>query len=281
VPLRAEGAKIRKYQARLAAAHATLPDPIYAAMIEDLDDLVGRVMVKLDELQLAESTLLIFVSDNGGLEHLDLGLDRLVTSNAPLRAEKGTIYEGGIRVPLIARWPSFIGKGGVQGTAATLADLLPTFLDLAGAPPSERGNFDGRSLAGLLKGRTGDLANRPLYIHYPHYHHGRPASAVILGRWKLIEFLDDGALELYDVVSDIGESRDQSRRHPQTTSKLKRMLESWRREAGARMPVPNPDYDASKAAQWWEFESKQPISLDRYRKLLAPGEFPVSPARHH
>jgi uncharacterized sulfatase len=273
VPMRAERQKIEKYQRRLAAAQATSPDPIYAAMIEDLDDLVGRMASKLDELQLAESTLMIFVSDNGGLEHLDFGLNRQVTSNAPLRGEKGTVYEGGIRVPFVARWPKVITAGTVQDTPAALYDLLPTFLELAGAARQETTNLDGSSLGSLLRSRSARaLSKRPLYFHYPHYHHGRPASAVIQWPWKLIENLDDNSLELYDLQRDTGEQRNLVATEQRRAIRLQRLLASWRDQVGAKMPAPNPKFDPARAKEWWDIRSGKPLDMERMREWLERGE---------
>jgi arylsulfatase A len=280
-PLRAERQKVEKYRARLAAAQTSLPDPIYAAMIEDLDGLVGRVAARLDELQLADSTLMIFVSDNGGLEHLDLGIGTSVTSNAPLRGEKGTVYEGGIRVPLVARWPGKIRAHTVQDTPAAIYDLLPTFLELAGAPQEERANLDGSSLVSLLRGAPARaLSKRPLYFHYPHYHHGRPASAVIQWPWKLIENLDDGSIELYNLERDIGERHNLIGKERRTAARLAARLTSWRVQVGAKMPAPNPKFDPDRAAEWWDVQSGKPLDLERMRKLLAPGQLSSGKSLH-
>lgn len=273
VPLRADPKKIEKYAARLANAQASLPDPMYAAMIEDLDDLVGRVTHKLDELKLTASTLVVFASDNGGLEYLDLGLNDRVTSNAPLRGEKGTVYEGGIRVPLIARWPKTIKPHVVQDTPAAMYDLLPTFLDVAGAAKSERERFDGRSLVPALRGSAVSASEeRALYFHYPHYHHGRPASAVILRPWKLIEYLDDGSLELYRLSRDMSERQNMATALPDVAQRLRNILAAWREQVGARLPTPNPEYDAAKAKEWWDFNAKKPLDMKSIRKALQRGE---------
>jgi len=270
VPLRSTKEKVEKYQARLDASGATLPVAYYGAMVDDLDQFVGAVLQRLDDLDLAKSTLVIFVSDNGGLEHLDLGLDDPITSNAPLRGEKGTIYEGGVRVPALIRWPGVVKPGAVENTAVTLADLLPTFLDIGGGAPAQ-GDFDGRSLAPLLTGKAKDFADRQFVIHYPHYHHGRPASALYEGDWKLIEFLDDNSVALFNLAGDIGEANDLAAADPERAAAMLHDLEAWREAAGARMPEPNLDFNPARREEWWDFVRKEPVPEALVRKLLSPG----------
>src|SRR5262249_49356647 len=174
----------------LVAKHDEAYNPTYAAMVETLDDSVGRVLAKLEALGLAESTIVIFTSDNGGLHVLE-GENTPATRNSPFRAGKGYCYEGGLRVPAIARWSGKIPAGATLDPPTISTDWVPTLLDLAGLPNA--GPFDGVSLAGLLL-RGEPLAPRPLFWHFPHYSNqgGRPAGAVREGPWKLIEHYEDG-----------------------------------------------------------------------------------------
>jgi arylsulfatase A len=214
-------------------------NPAYAAMIEHLDTSVGRLMDRLDELGLAEDTVLIFFSDNGGLlEHQGTR----ITSNLPLRGGKGMLYEGGIREPLFVRYPRLIQAGRTCSVPVTSVDFLPTMLDLAAAKVQPRNRLDGVSLMPLLAGR-GMLSERALYWHYPHYHHEKPSGALRQGRHKLIEWFEDGRLELFDLIDDPGETNNLALAMPALASGLQTQLAHWRRMVGARMPTVNPDFD--------------------------------------
>jgi arylsulfatase A-like enzyme len=215
----------------------------YGAMIESLDESVGRIMAKLENLKLTDSTLVIFTSDNGGL------MLNQVTSNVPLRAGKGSAYEGGVRVPLIVRYPPLVKAGTICEVPAMSIDLAPTIADLAGV--KERPAMDGVSLAPLLKDADADLGRRALYWHYPHYHPGgaAPYGAICDGDDRLIEFYEDGKVELYDLAQDVGEKSDLAAKMPQKRDELLARLHQWRKEVGAQMPVANPDYDPSRAEQ--------------------------------
>lgn len=219
--------------------------PEYAGLLEELDRSVGRIADAIDRLGLAANTLLLFTSDNGGLEHEQNGT--IVTSNTPLRGEKGSLYEGGIRVPAIARWPGVIPRGTVSAASAGTIDIHATLLDLAGVaqPPSEA--LDGVSLAPVLRRPDAALERDALYWHLPHYHHSTPASAIRRGDWKLIEFFETGSLELYNLREDSGETRNLAAAEPQRAAELQKALAAWRTKMGARMPAPNPNYDPSRA----------------------------------
>ena len=270
IPLRAHSADIEHFRHRLDAAGMELPVAEYAAMVLDFDRLVGRVMAALEDAGLAENTLLVVMSDNGGLEHTDLGLDDPVTSNAPLRGEKGTIYEGGLRIPLIVRWPGEVQPGLVVDQPASIMDLLPTFVAVAGGPADGR---DGTSLLSMFAGQ-GAADARDLFYHYPHYHHGRPASAVISGNWKLIEFLDDRSVELYALDTDIAETHDLSREQPEIAAGLLRRLSAWREEMRAHLPVANPLYDPARSSEWWRLEDGTKVETGFLRRLLDPQPLP-------
>jgi len=218
----------------------------YAGLMEELDQSVGRILDAVDRLQIAQRTLVFFVSDNGGLEHEQDGT--VVTSNQPLRSEKGTLYEGGIRVPAVARWTGRIKPGAVCDVPATTIDIFPTLLDVASRIDNQR-QLDGVSLLPLLTGRSTTLPRDTLFWHLPHYHHSTPASVIRRGDWKLIEFFEDNTLELYHLASDLGEQHDQAAAEPQLTRELHTALEAWRKRVGARMPTANPNYDPARASE--------------------------------
>ncbi|AKJ65363.1 sulfatase-like hydrolase/transferase [Kiritimatiella glycovorans] len=207
----------------------------YAAMIESVDESLARVLAKLGELGLAEKTVVVFTSDNGGLH--------LATSNAPLRAGKATAYEGGLRIPLIFRAPGTVRPGTVCDEPVITHDLYPTLLGLAGLEDAKGHEIDGLDLTPLLRG-TGGLARESLHWHFPHYHpYSPPYSVILRGRWKLIEYLEDNALELYDLENDPGEEHNLARSHAEKAEALHRRLAAWREEVGAQMPTPDPAFD--------------------------------------
>lgn len=239
-PLEAKADKIAKYQAK-ARADQPQHNATYAAMIESVDESVGRVMARLEALQLRDQTIVIFTSDNGGLE-----LNQ-VTDNAPLRDGKGSAYEGGVRVPWIIAYPPLVAPGSVSDTPVMSIDVLPTLWELCSPRPGTPPPCDGISLAQLLR-KPDHSFDRPLFWHYPHYHPGgaTPYGAVRQGDWRLIEFYEDGRLELYNLREDLGESRDLAATHPEKRDELHRLLQEWRTAAGAQMPTPNPDYDPAR-----------------------------------
>jgi arylsulfatase A-like enzyme len=212
---------------------------VYAAMMADIDAQVGRVLDKLDELKLADNTLVIFTSDNGGLSTSEGS----PTSNAPLRTGKGWVYEGGVRVPLIVRWPGVVKPGSTSNAPVIPTDYFPTILAAAGAPLHPEWHMDGVSLLPLLK-QSGELTARPLYWHYPHYGNqgGRPAGAVRDGDWKLIEFFEEGDLELYNIADDPIEAVNLAAQQPERVQQLHAQLKAWREQVDAKMPSVNPNY---------------------------------------
>lgn len=222
--------------------------PEYAALISELDESVGRVASAIDRLGLAEKTLVLFVSDNGGLEYEQNGT--VVTSNAPLRNEKGSLYEGGIRVPAIARWPGVIPAEAVCDHPLSTVDIHAT---VRGAADAKLGNRDqsndGISFAEILKNPSQDRPERELFWHLPHYHHSTPSGAIRVGDWKLIEFFEDDTLELYQLDEDFSEQSNLAAAHPEVVARLRLRLTQWRQEVGAQMPVPNPHYDPPRARQ--------------------------------
>jgi arylsulfatase A-like enzyme len=242
-------------------------EPVYAALIETLDHTIGLLVAQIDTLGLREETLVIFSSDNGGLHVPELTHQR-VTHNGPFRAGKGFLYEGGLRIPLIVRWPGVIPAGRVIDAPVVNTDWLPTLLDLCDLPKLPVA--DGVSIAALLTGK-GSAPRRRFFWHFPHYTNqgGRPGGAVRDGKWKLIEFYDTGTLELYDLSRDPGELDDLSGRHPRRAARLRVALDQWRTSVNAQLNRPNPaadeaafralyiDFDPSRfaparadAAQW-------------------------------
>jgi arylsulfatase A-like enzyme len=229
-------------KAELIAKHRDAFNPVYAAMIETLDHCVGRVVAKVDALGLAERTIVVFTSDNGGLHVLE-GPQTPATHNTPFRAGKGFCYEGGVRVPLIVRWPGKVKPGTVADTPVISTDWLPTLLALAGIAAPD--GLDGVSLAGLLT-RGERPTPRPLYWHLPHYTNqgSRPAGAIRDGDWKVVEHYEDGHCELFQLAQDPGETADLAAREPARVAELRGKLEKWRRDIGAQENTANPQFNA-------------------------------------
>lgn len=246
IPLSTTPDRLAKYRAKPPMpGYPSLPE--YAGFLEEFDECVGRIVDAIDAAGVGENTLVLFISDNGGLVHQQGGA--VVTSNAPLRGEKGTLYEGGIRVPAVARWTGRISKQQICTTPVLTHDLHPTFLALGGAKMPPAAELDGVSFAALLRDPSAALAPRPLYWHLPHYHHSTPASAIRDGDWKLIEFFETDSAELYDLARDLGETTNLADREPQRVAALRAKLAAWRAAVGARMPEPNPRYDPARAKQ--------------------------------
>lgn len=211
--------------------------PVYAAMIESLDQSVGRVLDKLAELGLADNTVVFFTSDNGGLSTSEGS----PTSNVPLRAGKGWHYEGGVREPLLIRWPGVTQPGSVCDEPLISTDYYPTILGMAGLAPRPEQHVDGQSLAPLLRGGT--RPERPLFWHYPHYGNQgcSPGGVVRMGDYKLIEWFEDDHVELFNLREDSSERHDLAVSMPDRAAQMRRQLHDWRTEVSAAMPTPNPD----------------------------------------
>ena len=247
IPLQGKPDLVAKYEQKRTQRPSAdaQANPTYAAMLESLDDGVGRVVHKLEELGLADDTIIVFTSDNGGLSVKE-GPNTPATSNAPLRGAKGQLYEGGIRVPLIVTWPGKVREGIASDVPVNSLDFFPTFLRLAGiTPPAER-VLDGIDLFPLLTGAgTGRIERDTMYWHLPHYSNqgGTPTGAVRRGPFKLIEHFEDGRVELFNLAEDPSENRDLSREQPQRREELRRLLREWRQSVDAQMPEPNSDYD--------------------------------------
>jgi arylsulfatase A-like enzyme len=208
-------------------------------------------MDKLDELKLSDKTIVIFSSDNGGVGGYEReGIARDTTDNAPLRMGKGSLYEGGIRVPFIVRWPGVTPAGTVCDQPATHVDLLPTVLEIAGAEAPHDYPLDGESLVPLFRNPRAAWQREAVYQHFPGYLGGSagkwrttPASAIITRSWKLIEFFEDGHCELYDLENDVGESNNLFDAMPERGQALRAQLHAWREAIGAPLPRPITDAD--------------------------------------
>ncbi len=233
------GDKLRKYFLAYNK-HDGKYNPYYAAMLESLDDGVGRILETLATLGLEENTLVVFTSDNGGVGLPELG--PTPTNMEPLRAWKGHIYEGGIRIPLLIKWPGHIRSGGVTENYITGTDYLPTFMEILGKPITYP--IDGMSFLGTLYHPEVSFDRGPVFWHYPHFSNqeGRPAGAVRLGDYKLIENYETGELSFYNLKDDISEDHDLSKRLPEKRDELLALFTAWKKETDANMPIPNPNF---------------------------------------
>ena len=228
---------VAKYEAKPEGGKgrdASCNNPHLAAQLEVMDKGIGMIADKLEELGLADDTILIFTSDNGG--------QTSVTTNAPLRGGKSELYEGGVREPFIIRWPGKIPAGAVCDQPISTVDLYPTFLGLLGIEPDPRQHLDGISIAAILRGERKVLQRDSLYWYYPlpkkHFLGGRSSDVIRKGHYKLIEFFDDQSVELYNVVEDVGEENDLSSTMPEKVSELQRELAAWRADVGVDAPGP-------------------------------------------
>ncbi|MCP4611625.1 MAG: sulfatase [Planctomycetes bacterium] len=244
-PILAKKKLVEKYKNK-SGANLPQNNPIVAAMIEDLDDSVGKLLAKLDELKIADKTIVVFFGDNGGLERS--------AKQTPLRSGKANLYEGGIREPLIVRWPGVVQKASSCSEPVTSVDFFPTFLDILGLNNKIPKSIDGLSLLPLLR-QTGSLNREAIYWHYPHYHSSSigPGGAVRMGDYKFLEWFDEtisgpaNRFELYNLKLDIAEQNDLSKKMPGKTEQLKKLLANWRKKVGAQMMTPNPNYDPQRA----------------------------------
>jgi arylsulfatase A len=242
-PIKGRSDMVHYYQQILDSGEDFLhTDPEYAAMVEAVDRSVGRVHAKLEELGLDDNTLIIFTSDNGGL---DRG-NGTPTNNYPLREGKGTAYEGGIRVPTIVRWPGVIPEGTVFEEPVITHDFFPTIIEITGSEGSyeHMANLDGVSIIPILINPSATLNREALYWHYPHYHTqgATPYTAVRAGDWKAIHFYEDDRIELYNLAEDLSEEQDLSDEMPEKAAEMRVMIEARRAEVDAQDPKPNPLY---------------------------------------
>jgi arylsulfatase A-like enzyme len=240
-PLEAPEDLVRKYEKKLKRDHSQI-NATYAAMIEKVDQSVGRILAVLSKLGLAKDTLVILTSDNGGALQ--------ATRNLPLRLGKGHVYEGGIRVPLIVRWPGRVAPGSTSSLPATGADLYPTITTIAGVNSRPAKVLDGVSLVPELTGE-GAVAPRDLFWYYPHYspQGSSPGAVIRSGDYKLIQIYDPPGVELYNLATDIGETKELSESMPDKTKQLHGRLNKWLHQTVAIQHKLNPAYDPELAAR--------------------------------
>lgn len=249
-PIAGKPEVIEKYKKKLAAGNYTQTNAVYAALVESIDDSMGAVMKKLAELKLDENTIIVLTGDNGGLSGTFNGKvwRQGPTRNEPLRLGKGSAYEGGVRVPLIVKWPGVAKTGSVNEVPVTTVDYFPTLVEAATGAPAK--GVDGESLVALLKGGQ-KLQREAIYWHYPHYHPGgaTPYSSVREGDWTLIHFFEDERVELYNLKDDVGQKNDLATANPAKTAELRAKLAAWWKSVGAQMPTKNPAYDPAREFQ--------------------------------
>jgi len=244
-PLMGKKKLIEKYKAK---SGSDLPEnnSVVGAMLEELDNSVGELLKKLDELKIADKTIVIFFSDNGGLE--------AVSKQTPFRSGKANLYEGGIRVPFIVRWPGTVKPGSICSEPVISVDFLPTFVEILGLENKIPNPIDGVSLLPLLTQREA-FNRQAIYWHYPHYHSAGigPCGAIRSGNYKLIEWFDEticgpaNKFELYNLKEDVGEQNNLAKQMPEKLDELRKMLSNWRDKVNAQMLTPNPNYDPQKA----------------------------------
>jgi uncharacterized sulfatase len=251
-PLSAREELTDKYHRKLRKTGVLDIHPTYAAMVEMTDQSLGLILDELESLGLSENTIVILYSDNGGMLG-DMYLKEptpLATTMAPLRWQKGSLYEGGIRVPLIVKWPGKVEPGSISNELVDSYDLFSTFIEMGGGQLPESQVVDGLSLVPLLTGEAASLGRDTLYWHFPTSQWTRsPAGAIRKGDYKLIEHYDDGSIELFNLSDDIGETVNLRNLEPEKADELLQELRKWRASVGAEMPTPNPDYDPVRAQE--------------------------------
>ena len=216
-------------------------NPARAGMVESLDQSVGRIMEKLEKLGIAEDTIIILTGDNGG---------NYDDTTSGLKSFKGFSHEGGVREPFIVNWLGTVKAGTTCDTPVIGTDFYPTFLDIAGLPARPDEHMDGLSILPLLKDPATKLDRDTLYWHYPHYHRTKPYGAIREGDWKLIEFFENGSLELYNLKKDQNETTNLAETKPKKAQTLLRKLKIWRKSINAQEMKPNPRYDDERADDW-------------------------------
>ena len=273
IPLGSKSELVEKYRKRGKEKNRSLPHPIYAGLVEEVDDQVGRIVREVEAQGLTEKTMIVFTSDNGGLiKRYDYNeqSDNIVSDLAPLKGEKGSLHEGGIRVPLIVKYPKMVKAGSICSEPTISYDFYPTFVAAASATLPENQTIDGLNILPLLQNPKAKLNRKAIHWHYPHYHHDRPAGAIRERDWKLIEYLDGtGDIELYHISQDLSESKNLAGERKGKVADLKKKLSGWRNEVLARIPVPNPSYDPERAPEWWNRRSGKPIDSSARKRFPA------------
>ena len=255
-PIHGKPEYVERFRDRVCA-EANHRNPDYAAMVYSLDENVGRILQHLEDHDLADNTIVIFASDNGGYVGVDRKSGQTVpaTNNAPLRSGKGSLYEGGIRVPLIVRFPGVTPAGSECHEPVSCVDFLPTIVQAAGisqaadadsaddSADDSPGVLDGISFLPSLRDPTKQLDRKSLFFHYPHYYPTTtPVGAVRCDDWKLLEYFEDGHLDLSNLKADPGEQHDLAEQMPDRAESLRAQLAAWRESVGAKLPTPNPDH---------------------------------------
>jgi len=245
-PIRYSREVMQKYEKILAERPSKHNNAGFAAMIEALDQSVGEILDWLDKKGLAKDTLVIFTSDNGG--------EPALTNNLPLRDGKGSLYEGGVRVPLLARWPGHLPAGATNETRVSGIDFFPTFAALVGAqiPPV----VDGMDLSAVFR-ENQNVDRGQLYWHYPHYHNQKPCGSILDGEWKLIEWFETGKVELYNLATDPWETKDMAETEKAKAEELLAQLKTWRKSVNAQQMTPNPNYDPAREREGPEKKKKK------------------------
>ncbi|PZX51011.1 arylsulfatase A-like enzyme [Algoriphagus chordae] len=245
-------------------------NPIYAGLVEQMDEAVGEVLIALDDLGLDENTIVVFTSDNGGVA----AGDNFSTSNMPLRAGKGYQYEGGIREPYFIKIPGLSKPGEQIDFPVSGMDFYPTLLDLAGGELLPEEHSDGITLLPLMKGEM--ITERPLFWHFPHYGNqgGEPSSIIRRAEWKLIHYYEDGRKELYNFSEDISETTDLAAEYPERVREMDKELFDYLTEVGAKYPSPDPEYSEEKEKEFLRkmLTEKMP-SLEKQRMEMLSNEF--------
>ncbi|HEY3836702.1 MAG TPA: sulfatase [Bryobacteraceae bacterium] len=264
IPLEAKEDMIERYRKRIKPG-ALQNNPIYAAMVASVDESVERIVKALDDLKLADHTAIVFMSDNGGLASAEYK-GQTPTSNKPLKAGKGFLYEGGIREPMFIKWPGVVKPGSQCDVPVISTDFYPTLLDMAGIKNDPGNPADGVSIVPLLK-QAGIPKQDALFWHYPHYSNqgGRPGAAMRQGDYKIIEWYETGSVELYNLRDDIGEDHNLAVKLPEKARQMKARLDAWLKELNPEMPKPNPDYDKAN-----ETQGLQPAIREQLRTGVLP-----------
>jgi arylsulfatase A-like enzyme len=248
-PIEAKPELVKRYEKKITPK-SRHRNPAYAAMIHSLDESVGRIVERLEKHSLTERSVILFASDNGGYVGAYEG--KTVTNNVPLRSGKGSLYEGGVRVPLIVYWPGVTPAGAVCREPVVSTDLYWTILDVTGCKVKEpaKGERDGQSLVPLLKDVKASLGRDALYWHYPHYYATTtPVSTVRSGDWKLLEYHEDSRVELFNLKDDLSETKNLAAKMADKTEELLRGLRAWRKGMNVRMPTPNPEFKRKDKAR--------------------------------
>ena len=271
IPLGSKSGLVEKYRKRAKEKNRNLPHPVYAGLVEEVDDQVGRIIAELEKQNLTKNTMVVFTSDNGGLiKRYDYQeeTDDIVSDLAPLKGEKGSLHEGGIRVPLIVKYPGVVNAGTTCSEPAISYDFYPTFVEAGKGKLPTNQTIDGLNILPLLQNPKAKLNRKAIHWHYPHYHHDRPASAIRERDWKLIEYLDgSGDVELYHIAQDLSESKNLANEKKGKVGDLKQKLIAWRNDVLARIPIPNPSYDPKRAHEWWSRRSGKPIDSSSRKRF--------------